>query len=31
MQFRGEKYDAYVADACGMLFRVKGFEFTCLD
>lgn len=31
MQFRGEKYDIDVVDACLMLFREKGFEFTCLD
>jgi len=31
MQFRGEKYDVDVVDACFRLFREKGFEFTNID
>jgi PAS domain S-box-containing protein/putative nucleotidyltransferase with HDIG domain len=31
LQFRGEKYDVDVVDACVRLFREKGFEFTHID
>jgi len=31
MQFRGEKYDVDVVDACVRLFSEKNFEFTLID